>query len=158
MVDEPYRWVAMALRIPPAVAILTTHGWEEPEAIRIGETAYLRTSACDLSVFYDWLRTEPGRIVGVRFLLEDECSPVLKVLRRLPFVRITQAEWPELYFYFSDTREYEPDLSDDQDFAGNAVLISASGEYALLFGSGFPSLQELESIRTLDTYVEGAFG
>lgn len=150
---EPDSWVMVALRTPLAVTIMPRNG-PKPDALLIAGVAYRRFAECELSFFYDWLRAEAGNIVGVRFYFEKECPAVLDVLRELPYVVFPNDLLIELYF--SGTREHKPEISDDQEFMGSEVMISASGDYALLFGMGFASAEELESIRGLRAYVDGA--
>ena len=154
MAGRPILWVAVALRRTVAVTIFECEVDRQPASLRVGGVLYDRSIPCNLHAFYDWLRSEPGSIVGVRFLLREGCDDLQATLQGLPYVRPDTHGWLELYF--SSTRQYKPEISGDQDFCLNGVLISEAGEYALYFGSGFPSEEDLESIRGLDTYVKGS--
>ncbi len=122
--------------------------------MHIGDTLYDQPVPCDLWLFYDWLRIEPGRIVGVRFLLQEGCHELQARLEGLSYVRVATNGWFELYF--SSPLEHRPEISGDQDFSLNGVLSSKSGECLLYFLSNFPSEEELDAIRRLDTYVKGS--
>ncbi len=154
MVGTPFRWVAVVLRPSVAVTIFETEDEREPVSVRVGDVIYDRHVPCSLWVFYDWLRMELGRIIGVRFFLEAGCDELQATLEGLTYAHRDTNGWFELYF--SCTRRHRPEISADQDFSLRGVLSSESGEFLLYFGCGFPSEEELEAIRGLDTYFDSS--
>src|SRR5947208_10883942 len=81
----------------------------------------------DWTGFYDWLRTDGGAIVGVRYWPFEKTEFLLRtVARRSGIVEDTRGA---LLVFFGGEREFNEELSDDQAFEESRVL-SFSGRHA----------------------------
>jgi hypothetical protein len=99
----------------------------------VGETRYGDAGYGDWTGFYDWLRSPHGRVLGVRYCLQDYTEFLLGYTEKLAYVLAKPSHYIEVYF--SDEREFDPRVSDDQDFLYSAIFRSSDGSYAIAFGA-----------------------
>lgn len=76
------------------------------------------------SGFYDWLRTGEGAVVGVRYHPTEETRFLLEEALALDYVAVGRHE--DLCIYFGENRTFDPDQSEDQDFAYDQVFVAPS--------------------------------
>lgn len=98
-----------------------------------GEDFMADPSVPDWIGFYDWLRTPDGEIIGVR-LQPDEGTLDETTLNFL-IALDEQNSADNLLIYFAAKREFDPVLSGDADFGGNALLRGTAGSLALAFNA-----------------------
>jgi hypothetical protein len=96
--------------------------------------------------FHDWLRIPslPKQIVGVRFW-PHEASYLSSVLSRKADYLKPCGKGFEVFF--DPSRDYEGAASGDQAFGFNKLMLSESGEIALVVDTGDLSPDEDEDIR-----------
>lgn len=147
----PYQWLIVTLDDPPSVVLLH-NGDGIPEIV--GER-YTDSGFGPFTTFYDWLRDDEHRVVGVRFWPYQEAAFLLDVVVDLPNATVVEdQEYAEVFF--SAGREFRPEISTDQDFGENYVLSSPSGGYALAFDSSRVDAPEVERIESLASALRRA--
>lgn len=105
---------------------------EPPDGeIKIAQRVYYGPTT-DFTGFYDWLRSGAEEIIGVRYWPFDDYDFVYDVAKVLPYAKVEQGRFVEIFF--TDRRDFKPELSGDQDFGHNQILTSEDDEYALTFG------------------------
>jgi hypothetical protein len=97
--------------------------------------------------FYDWLRRSDGSLVGVRTWLSQE-SEIHKFRNQL--VKCSRIEWGKNHFilFFSDKRDFEDKLSDDQELGAHRLAISADGVALLTYDVALLSKEEMLSLKS----------
>jgi hypothetical protein len=76
------------------------------------------------SGFYDWLRTGDGVVVGVRYHPTEETRFLLEEALALDYAAVGRHK--DLCIYFGENRTFDPDQSEDQDFAYDQVFVTPS--------------------------------
>lgn len=90
--------------------------------------------------FFDWLRSEPSNIIGVRTCYFEH-TPYFKLVERFPYIKTSfENRCMELLF---ENSIYRPELCDDQDSTNNYVFRSNSNN-ELLFTFSLDGLTESE--------------
>lgn len=142
-------WVIIRLQWPTLLTLVHT---QTLSSARLGEVEYRDTRLGEVTAFYDWLRPEANRVVGVRFwpYYKDSISAAIEPFAALPNVSIGERQIWELFFH--ESHDYTPSLSADQDFGATRLLVSGAGEYALAFGIELREDDELVSITRLESY------
>src|SRR5271170_2270004 len=64
--------------------------------------------------FYDWLRAPRGRVIGVRYWVQQDTEFLAEYTKRLDYVKVDPKRHIEVYF--SSDRAIEAKLSCDQEF------------------------------------------
>jgi hypothetical protein len=83
--------------------------------------------------FYDWLRTAERVVIGVRIdLSANELRSILLDIKNLNYVSLIQNS-NTIEIFFTDKKNYDPELSADQDLLDNRLYMSDDGIYALSF-------------------------
>lgn len=100
--------------------------------IVIGNELFKDAGLGDWLGFYDRLRTTSGDVIGVR-LWVDQASEQVRAVGKCVGV-VTGESGSPLLIYFSEARECEEAMSDDQDFGSN-MLLRSSDRFALTFSS-----------------------
>lgn len=116
---------------PRVHAISDTLGSE----LALGEDLFRDAGVGDWLGFYDWLRTRSGEVIGVR-LWVDEANEQLRAAGSCAGVVAGRDCFP-LAIYFGESREFEDELSCDQDFGSNMLLVSANA-FAMTFNAPEP--------------------
>ncbi len=93
--------------------------------------------------FFDWLRIEDEKIVGLRLSFFDDLSYTNIFIGKSYVKGVFDDRSIELLFKDID---YDYDLSGDQDFTNNYVYRSEDGEYLLTFGLDHLTEKELGSL------------
>jgi hypothetical protein len=101
------------------------------------------------SGFYDWLRQPSGRIIGVR-TWHLTTHPNTEDFRD-HLVSNPAIEWGDGSFtlWFSDQREFDPGISDDQEFGIHRLVTSSDCTWFLTYDVGMMSELELTQIVSL---------
>lgn len=100
--------------------------------------------------FFDWLRTERGNVIGVRYWPFENTEFLLRLVSGAPF-EIDPAG--ALLIFLSSNRCFDQTLSDDQSFE-EARLFSASGTYSILFGCSNLTVEERAALKDLAQHRE----
>jgi hypothetical protein len=82
--------------------------------------------------FYDWLRDQEKRIIGVRFFPFEQAEFLLRLPDLGEWIQTDQQK--TLLCFFTSGRNYVDTLSADQDFEEARILKDSSGHYAILLG------------------------
>jgi hypothetical protein len=110
----------------------------------VGKKQYHDAGFGEWTVFYDWLRDSDGKLLGVRYWLEQDTEFLVDYTKRLGYVQAVSTRHIEIYF--SERRAVDPKLSCDHAFLYDAIFRSDDGEHAIGFG-----VEELsdDNLRTL---------
>lgn len=93
--------------------------------------------------FYDWLRLNPGTIVGIRICYFED-QPYNDILSRYPYVvPVFGNKCMEILFRDS---KFDSTLSGDQDFTNNYVYKSENDNYLFTFSLNQLNEEELNSL------------
>ena len=114
------------------------------ESLTIGEAFYFDENHGEFTGFYDWLRADRERVIGVRYWPFEEIRFRYEALCRLSYVFIPEGK-KFVEIYFSNDRKFDPSISADQDFGKNKVFRSPSGDYVITFN--MPNLSESDLER-----------
>ncbi|MGI4719845.1 MAG: hypothetical protein ACRYGO_18055 [Janthinobacterium lividum] len=98
--------------------------------------------------FYDWLRCEDKKIIGVRWFPYENNSSFLKKLNAIQIngnIEVSNDRL-ELRIFFSSIRTIDESNSRDQDFLGNHIYYSEVGKCAISFSTDSLSLDERQQI------------
>jgi len=127
--------------------VLEPHHEIARQTVQIGDRAYRDQGYGDWTGFYDWLRTSPEKIVGVRYWPFHNTRFLVADLSVRQYV-LAQQDKACLEVYFSPT-DQRIDLmaSDDQAFGSNRVFCSQADGWAISFDTTGLSTSELHSIR-----------
>lgn len=98
----------------------------------------------DFNGFYDFLRDDSRRVLGVRFLPSAPPEFLLDSLKSLPYVE--RGLSTELRIFFSQERKFDPSISVDQYFGENRIYCSTTGRIALSFSLAPLNVSEVRSI------------
>jgi hypothetical protein len=111
----------------------------------VGDKRYHDAGFGAWTAFYDWLRDSEGKLLGVRYWLEQDTEFLVDYTKRLGYVEAVPARHIEIYF--SERRAVDPKLSCDQAFLYDAIFRSDDGEYAIGFGVEELSDDNLRSLQ-----------
>ena len=115
---------------------------EDDDVIALGERVFRDLHIDKFFGHYDWLRTNNGLVIGVRMsFLTNEFDDLLLQIKKLRYVSLPGSDILEVFF--TDGREYDPDISDDQDLLDNRLFRSSDGTYAITFDPSYA----IESLR-----------
>lgn len=92
----------------------------------------------DFFGFYDWLRPEKGRIVGLYVHLDETDGRDLGISELMGVETISPPEWDgekNLKIWFGRQSEVDDSLSCDQDFGDNGIFHGSKGSVALVFNA-----------------------
>lgn len=118
----------------------------------VGDKRYHDAGLGAWTAFYDWLRDSEGKLLGVRYWLEQDTEFLVEHTKLMKYVQAVPSRHIEIYF--SERRAIDPRLSCDQAFLYDAIFRSEDGEYAIGFGMEELSDANLRSLR--DTGAEWA--
>ncbi|SRR6266567_1520338 len=116
---------------------------QPPSGFAIAGTTYRAVPTDDGAGFYDWLRDRTGKIIGVRYWLEDR--GIFTTLARLPYVRIPP-DGRCVEIFLGKSRETDEARSSDQAFGGVSHYLADSGEWAISFEAYFLEPAEIQAI------------
>jgi hypothetical protein len=105
------------------------------ERIEVFGALYRDTGYGDFTGFYDWLRSPEGVVIGLRWWPFGDLGFVLETLRGREYASLDPAE-EYVDIWFGSERVSIPEEPKEQDFVGNKVLVSDSGDYVLSFHAG----------------------
>ncbi len=111
----------------------------------VGDKRYHDAGFGAWTAFYDWLRDSEGKLLGVRYWLEQDTEFLVDYTKPLGYVQAVPARHIEIYF--SERRAVDPKLSCDQAFLYDAIFRSDDGEYAIGFGVEELSDDNLRSLQ-----------
>ena len=98
--------------------------------------------------FFDWLRTDDELVIGVRLtIFDDELDYLVPEFARPAYVHQPDSVIVEIFF--TEERQFNPELSNDQDFLDNWIYLSTDGLYAISFDARYA----IESLRTNKEFV-----
>jgi hypothetical protein len=118
-----------------------------PDFIKINDAIYFKDENSKVNNgflgFFDWLRINESKIVGVRIcFLENQ--PYNEILKQLFYVTPSfEDKCMEIQFTGNG---YSSELSGDQDFDNNFVYKSADNSYLFTFGLDHLNEQEKSSL------------
>jgi hypothetical protein len=101
--------------------------------------------------FYDWLRKRslPKRVLGVRFWPHESSHLPSDVLSGKPYISTTHNH-KRIEIWFGPDRSYDKEMSGDQSFGFNRVLIASNNtQTALVLDTYDLSPEEFDSVRTI---------
>ena len=120
--------VMSASHLPCVHAIPDTLGSE----LALGDDLFRDSGLGDWLGFYDWLRTRSGEVIGVRVWI-DQVNEQIRAAGSCANV-ISERDCFPLSIYFGESREFAEELSSDQDFGSNMLLVSANA-FAVTFNA-----------------------
>ena len=104
---------------------------EEPEEeMDLDGQKFKDSGLGDWQGFYDWLRTSSGKVIGVQQWL-DEPHVHVGALARCRNV-VLPSHQASLLIFFENERAFNTELSNDQDFGSNRLLLGQDA-FALTF-------------------------
>jgi len=115
--------------------------------VNIDSVTYQDVGQGDWTGFYDFLRTQEGDIIGIRYAPLVDDPSLLGDVGNKSYARVLPNAAFELFF--SGERSFVPEMSTDQDFGDNMVLRSTLGEYALTFGLDDLEPRERAQLKSL---------
>ena len=121
-----------------------------PEAsFEYDNVAYEDQGFGDFTGFYDWLRNRERSVIGVRYLPADELDFLCNAVEGLPYASV---DWRirSIELYFSESRNVDESISNDQAFGDNRLFKSATGTFCLSFNVS-------EVIQSFDSEVTRSF-
>lgn len=92
----------------------------------------------DFFGFYNWLRPDEGKIIGLHLLQDASEDRDLGVSGMMGVETISPPEWEgekDLKILFGSETESDERLSLDQDFGDNGIFHGSNGSVALLFNA-----------------------
>lgn len=101
----------------------------------IGDEQFTEITNDDFFGFYDWLRPEKGKIIGLH-IHDAEVNLGSGLLRGVEIV--SPPEWAglkDVQILFGPETEFDERLSCDQDFGDNGIFHGSRGSVALLFNA-----------------------
>ena len=87
------------------------------EKLRVGTKFYEDIGKGDWNGFYDWLRDENKKVIGIRYWPYRERKFIIEAIHGYPYVE-TEAEKCSKIF-FSSARVFVEELSADQEFGND---------------------------------------
>lgn len=124
--------VVMSASHPPCVHAIPD---DLGSQLALGEDLFRDSGLGDWLGFYDWLRTRSGEVIGVRLWIDD-VSEQIRAAGSCANV-ISERDCFPLAIYFGESREFEEELSCDQDFGSNMLLVGANA-FAVTFNAPEP--------------------
>ena len=99
--------------------------------------------------FYDFLRTQTGAVIGVRFTPDADASLALEAVPEgQGFRRVVEGKLTALLITWAPGEDFDPELSMDQYFGNNVIYrAAASGTLAIGFAVDPLSLEEIASLK-----------
>jgi len=124
---------------------------DEKDVFQIRNREFRDTGARSIVGFYDWLRTDERKVVGVRLtIFDEEFDYLTSEIAHLNYVkRLSDSVGFEIYF--TDKTQYNIDVSDDQDFMDNRIYRSADGTLAISFNAQY-SINSLRNNNLLQFF------
>jgi hypothetical protein len=97
---------------------------------RHSDTVFEDVGRGEITGFYDWLRSSPGKLIGVAYmpLWDDEAVP--QAWASLPYMSVA-GHYAQVFF--GPEREWQPDQCTNGEFGANWVFRSGQGSYAITF-------------------------
>jgi len=129
-----FEWKAMELCVVelgslPMVSIL-----DESEAERYAKSrGYEEPDPDQSNGFYDYLRTDPDTIVGIRWSPFPQAEFVLEKVPDSKLLKIVpNGILLSLRVWFQEPMNFDESISDDQLFWHNRIFLNASGDKAII--------------------------
>ena len=116
------------------------------EKLNVGSNKYRNLGEGIWQGFYDWLRDASGKIIGVRFWRFEDADLQLSNIASLPYVLVNRDK-DYIEIYFSDSRQYVIEKSDDQDFGAQRIFVDDGGTWAIALDVSMLNELEFESIK-----------
>ena len=117
-------------------------------SFRMGGRDYRDQGYGDWTGFYDWLRSAPDSVIGVRYWPFENTRFLADVVCSLPYVKVPE-DGSCLEIYFSRGR-VQARASDDQSFGSNRIFCSEEGGWAISFDTTGLSATEVLSLARTD--------
>jgi len=142
----------VALETHPTLALT---GSCPGEQFRMGERLYKDQGYGDWTGFYDWLRKDSDRIVGVRYCPFEATEFLIETVARLEYVVIPERKrCIEVYFSIPSPGA-DPRKSDDQTFGSNKIFFcQEQTKWLISFDTTRLSESEMQSIRAANVRWE----
>lgn len=125
------------------LALVAGHPIDE---LILGGVRYRDAGYGEWTGFYDWLRDNKGRVIGVRYWPDDP-QFLLDILPLFPYAMIPDNKF-YVEVYFSNTRAVEKKKSHDQDFLFDKLFVADNGDYAIAFDTSLITPDQLKDIRS----------
>jgi hypothetical protein len=106
---------------------------DAPVAIVYKNQTYKNIGTQGWNGFYDWLRNYQNKIVGVRYFPFEDFEMLATLINQLPDCKVVTNNKGAVWFdlFFSSDRSVNEKKSDDQDFGGNWLFQTESGDKAM---------------------------
>ncbi|MBI4748329.1 MAG: hypothetical protein HY774_07550 [Acidobacteria bacterium] len=102
------------------------------------------------SAHYDWLRTQTGELLGVRYIpVYHEARFLEDVIKDLPY--ISPLGYGVFEIFFGDRRDFDEELSTCQAFGGNHIYQSDDQTYLMTFGLHWSGFDEYLMLKSLES-------
>src|SRR5688572_15010531 len=106
---------------------------DAPSAIVYKNQTYNNIGIEEWNGFYDWLRNYQNEIIGVRYFPFEDFEMLASLINRLPDCEVVTNDKGAVRFdlFFSADRSVNEKISDDQDFGGDWLFQTESGDKAM---------------------------
>lgn len=108
------------------------------QSFAVGDEQFTEITNDDFFGFYDWLRLEKGKIVGLYVHLDESEGRDLGVPALMGVETVSPPEWQgakDMRIWFSRQSEFDENLSCDQDFGDNGIFHGSKGSVILVFNA-----------------------
>jgi hypothetical protein len=133
---------SLLIALRPKIGLATVPAWPVTKLAVEGH-AY-RPTGPEWSGFYDWLRSEEGTVLGVRYHSTEDTAFLLEEARRLSYASVGQHG--DVCIFFGENRAFDPEQSADQDFAYDQVFVATGMGSAICFSTENLSDDQVASI------------
>ena len=143
-INDPSRdRIRMAAEIPEKCLLIFFKSplelaWAElpddaPSAIVYKNQIYKYAGTQEWNGFYDWLRNYRNEIIGVRYFPFEDFKELASLVNRLTDCKVNTNDKGAVWFdlFFTSDRNVNEKISDDQDFGGNWLFETESGDKAM---------------------------
>lgn len=115
----------------------------------MGDVCFLDQGFGGFMGFHDWLRKKslPNYIVGVRFWPHEDCYLPKEPLKGKDYVSLSPGD-KSVGIWFGDCRSFDAEISGDQSFCHNRVLVSQDKtRIALILDASALTTEEFASVQ-----------
>lgn len=129
----------------PLLAIMDN---PEVSTFNFGTDVFSRTPCPDWIGFYDWLRDDKGKILGVSITIDEPGDFDFGIFLGMKGVATSDAfehGINKLVICFSTARTFSQSAAVDQDFGGNRIYIGRRASVAITFYVPWTGIEGLET-------------
>ena len=142
---KPMRPGCLIVALRPKLGLALTQSWPVADLSIDGDL--YRPVGPEWSGFYDWLRDGSGALLGVRYNATEATRFILDRSKTLDYAEV--GSYDDVAIFFTPSRAFDPDQSDDQDLLYDQVFVSDSGrDIAICFATDNLADSQLEALAS----------